>query len=211
MGGGHVRHIKSLLAEQNLAQVAVCDLWEKRREAAKEATGVPDSQAYTDYRKLLENKDIDVVVIATPDHWHAANRHRRDAGRQARLLRKADDAHSRRGVPDAQDGQGERVPGAGRKPGLHRYEVARGRSGGQGRQGRDGADGRRAATAATTRTASGTTASTPTSPPTPSTGTRGSAMLPSGRSARSATSGGASTGTTAPASSATCGPTGFTR
>jgi predicted dehydrogenase len=71
MGGGHVSHIKSLLEEQNLAQVAVCDLWKKRREKAKEATGVPDSQAYTDYRKLLENKDIDVVVIGTPDHWHA--------------------------------------------------------------------------------------------------------------------------------------------
>lgn len=71
MGGGHVRHIKGLCGEMNLAQVAVCDLWDKRRNGAKEATGVPDSQAYTDYRKLLENKDIDVVVIATPDHWHA--------------------------------------------------------------------------------------------------------------------------------------------
>lgn len=71
MGGGHVNHIKGLCAEQNLAQVAVCDVWAKRREWSKNATGVPDAQVYGDYRKLLENKDIDVVVIGTPDHWHA--------------------------------------------------------------------------------------------------------------------------------------------
>jgi predicted dehydrogenase len=71
MGSGHVNHIKSLLEEQNLKQVAVCDVWEKRRKSAQNATGVPDAQVYGDYRKLLENKDIDVVVIGTPDHWHA--------------------------------------------------------------------------------------------------------------------------------------------
>jgi predicted dehydrogenase len=71
MGGGHVKFIKDLCAEQNLQQIAVCDVWKKRQQWSQGQTGVPDAQVYGDYRKLLENKDIDVVVIGTPDHWHA--------------------------------------------------------------------------------------------------------------------------------------------
>ncbi len=73
MGSGHLRMIKKMSEEQNVAIVAVCDLWEKRRKKAQENAGLADSQAFSDYRKLLENKDIDVVVIATTDHWHAQN------------------------------------------------------------------------------------------------------------------------------------------
>jgi predicted dehydrogenase len=71
MGGGHLNSIKALASEMNLQQVAVCDVWSKKNNWAKETSGCDASQVYTDYRKLLENKDIDVVVIGTPDHWHA--------------------------------------------------------------------------------------------------------------------------------------------
>ena len=49
---------------------AVCDVYTSHLDRAKEAAGgKPDT--YDDFRKLLDRKDIDAVVIATPDHWHA--------------------------------------------------------------------------------------------------------------------------------------------
>jgi len=49
--------------------VAVCDVYRKRLNRAKEASGA--EVATLDYRELLHRKEIDVIVIATPDHWHA--------------------------------------------------------------------------------------------------------------------------------------------
>jgi predicted dehydrogenase len=49
--------------------VAVCDVYRKRANKAKEVSGA--EMATLDYRELLSRKDIDAVVIATPDHWHA--------------------------------------------------------------------------------------------------------------------------------------------
>lgn len=48
--------------------VAVCDVYEKRKQAAAEAYG---AEGYLDYREVLNREDVDAVVIATPDHWHA--------------------------------------------------------------------------------------------------------------------------------------------
>jgi predicted dehydrogenase len=49
--------------------VAMCDVDENILNAA--AQPFPQAQKYTDFRKLLDQKDIDAVVISTPDHTHA--------------------------------------------------------------------------------------------------------------------------------------------
>ncbi|MGW8257919.1 MAG: Gfo/Idh/MocA family protein [Thermoguttaceae bacterium] len=51
--------------------VAVCDADLDHAAKAKEAFG-DKTHVYQDYRRLLDRKDIDVVVNATPDHWHTA-------------------------------------------------------------------------------------------------------------------------------------------
>jgi len=48
--------------------VAVCDVWERRKREAAEKF---NAKAYLDYRELLARPDIDGVIVATPDHWHA--------------------------------------------------------------------------------------------------------------------------------------------
>ena len=48
--------------------VAVCDVDAKR--LAEGAALAPDVAAHKDFRRILERKDVDVIVNATPDHWH---------------------------------------------------------------------------------------------------------------------------------------------
>ncbi len=48
--------------------VGVCDVYQKRVTAAKERF---KCMGTLDYREILDNKDVDAVIVATPDHWHA--------------------------------------------------------------------------------------------------------------------------------------------
>ena len=49
--------------------VALCDVY-KPHLATTRAAHAPNAQEYVDHRELLDRKDVDAVVIATPDHWH---------------------------------------------------------------------------------------------------------------------------------------------
>ena len=62
-------HIHNLLDIPFARIVALCDTYQVNLDAA--AALVPGAKLYTDYRKLLEDKDIDGVVIATPLGLHA--------------------------------------------------------------------------------------------------------------------------------------------
>jgi predicted dehydrogenase len=69
--GGRGMDVATLMRQVPGAEyVAVCDVYEPNARAAKEWAG-PSTQIYKDFRKLIEQKEIDAVHIATPDHWHA--------------------------------------------------------------------------------------------------------------------------------------------
>ena len=71
IGKNHFQGIHENASANNVAMVGVCDLFSKRREWAKDFAKLNDANVYIDHRKLLENKDIDAVVVATHDPWHA--------------------------------------------------------------------------------------------------------------------------------------------
>ena len=69
MGSYHLQDIVGRRKKGEAHIAAVCDVDAKRLAKAAETAG-PDAKPYHDYRELLQRKDIDAVIIATPDHWH---------------------------------------------------------------------------------------------------------------------------------------------
>src|SRR5262245_24457662 len=62
--------LDAFLVHKDAEAAALCDVYEPYLPAAQKKAG-GRAALYHDYRKLLDQKDLDAVVIATPDHWHA--------------------------------------------------------------------------------------------------------------------------------------------
>ena len=67
--------LKGMLAQPDVQCVAICDVQASRRDAGKKVVdeyyGNSDCVLFRDFRELLERKDLDAVLIATGDRWHA--------------------------------------------------------------------------------------------------------------------------------------------
>jgi len=71
IGQNHLQGIHQHAADNNTVLAAASDVFNKRRDWARQTAGLKEADVYLDYRKLLERKDIDAVLIATHDPLHA--------------------------------------------------------------------------------------------------------------------------------------------
>src|SRR5690348_10055013 len=68
--GGRGRLLAGEFKEIGANVAAVCDVYDPNLNAGLQAAS-EGATPYTDYRRLLDDKSLEAVVIATPDHWHA--------------------------------------------------------------------------------------------------------------------------------------------
>ena len=63
----------SFIKTNQVDVVAICDVWDLRLRETLVGLNLSSQKvkSYKDFRKLLEHKDVDACIVATPEHWHA--------------------------------------------------------------------------------------------------------------------------------------------
>ncbi len=65
------QHVADFKKQKDADLAALCEVYKPRLEEGLAFMGNPNAKGYSDFRKMYENKDLQGVVISTPDHWHA--------------------------------------------------------------------------------------------------------------------------------------------
>jgi predicted dehydrogenase len=68
--GGRGRYLTGEFKEIGAEMAGVCDIYEPNLQAGLKVANT-GAKSFSDYKKLLDDKSYDAVVVATPDHWHA--------------------------------------------------------------------------------------------------------------------------------------------
>lgn len=72
MGTGHLRAFKRQVdTDKDIEIAAISDVYKRHRERAQAISKIDAKDIVLDYREVLNRSDVDCVLIATPDHWHA--------------------------------------------------------------------------------------------------------------------------------------------
>ena len=134
--------LREAMAAGRANVVGLCDVDGRTlATAADEVSDLTNSspKKYEDFRELLDKEKPEVVIVATPDHWHALPGGRGAQGQRPRLRRKADRAQRRREPGDRQGGEGIRPGRAGRSASADRAALVSGmkflKGGGAGKVG----------------------------------------------------------------------------
>lgn len=72
IGGMGRSNLVFALKRDDMQPIALCDIWYRNRERAEQMVKQKFDSAslHHDFREIIDNKDVDAVVISTPDHWH---------------------------------------------------------------------------------------------------------------------------------------------
>lgn len=126
--GGRGLYVTGFMTKvPGVAIAAVCDVHTGLAEKAKARAG-SGCAAYQDFRKLLEQRDLDAVVVATPDHWHAIPAIRALEAGKAVYVEKplAHNVREGRAMLEAARRTGKlALPGTQHRSAAHYAEVAR--------------------------------------------------------------------------------------